>query len=102
MANDWDALAALVGSLATDEEFVEECWNDAVVLVDKRIAADVVPDEIVQQSYRDVGADLYWRRAARNGIVGINSQDSSPVRINRDPMAACEYILMPFLTPGFA
>lgn len=105
MANDWDELAAMVGSLATDEEFVQECWADAVVLVDKRIGAvDVltVPTEIVDRSYREVGADLYWRRSARNGIVGINSMDSTPIRINRDPIMACEALLSPFLTPGFA
>lgn len=102
VANDWDGLSTFVGALADDEPFVEDCWNHAKLLVDKRIGDDTVPDEIVQQSYRDVGADLYWRRAARNGIVGINSMDSTPMRINRDPLASVEYLLAPFLSAGFA
>ena len=98
---DSDALAGHVGALEDDADYVQDCWDQSVALVDQRAGSDTVPDLILQRAYVEVGADLYWRRGVRNGIVGLQG-DGSPMRISRDPMMTAESILRPFLSPGFA
>lgn len=98
---DWDALSDHVSALDDDGDYVQSCWNEAVALVDRKVGSDSVPEPILQRAYIEVGADMYWRRGVRNGIIGMQG-DGSPMRISRDPMMTAESILRPFLSAGFA
>jgi hypothetical protein len=64
--------------------------------------AEAIPVAIAMRGCLEVAADLYYRRTARNGIVGLNSLEVQPVRINRDPLTAVRPLWAPYLGPGIA
>lgn len=82
--------------------FVEECEAEAQALVARHIGGRKVPEEIQRRAILEVGADLYNRRQARNGVVGFDSVDLTPLRIARDPMKAAYDLLDPYLGPVIA
>jgi hypothetical protein len=100
-------LAAYIEAPGEEETAAaRECAAESRALVDRYIgaasapAAGGVPDVIRTRAIAEVGADLYHRKSARNGIVGFNSAEVSPIRIARDPMVAAYSVLLPFLGPG--
>lgn len=85
--------------------FVNECAAEAVDLIEHYIGpARGIPDSVLTRAALEVAADLYHRRTARNGIAGFDESEigSSPMRINRDPLAPARPILAPFLGPAIA
>lgn len=99
----------------SDTELVESCWAEAVRLVVDYLGATLdastdpatitgttVPIEILGRAFLEVGAELYNRRAAKNGIHQFATPDAPPVRIARDPMRAAYPILDPYIGGGFA
>lgn len=92
-----DALALVAASTA-----------EATAMVNRHIGGSAnpheVPSEILARAILEVGADLYYRKAARNGVVtfGNGLEAANVVRINRDPMTQAYPILAPFLPMGFA
>lgn len=95
-------LAAFVGSPPTD--FVGECAAAAARLVGDYIAGREVPGEVRDRAVIEVGADLYHRRSARNGVAGFEDTDiaPAPVRINRDPLVPAYPLLARYLGWGIA
>lgn len=85
--------------------FVSSCAAEAGVLVDHHIGDAEVPESIRERAVLEVGADLYYRRAAKNGVStfgGAGVEGVSVLRINRDPMTQAYAILRPWLGLGFA
>lgn len=91
-------LAQYVKAAERDAAFVAQCEARAAALVAQRVAGATVPAEILDLARLEVGADLFWRRSARNGVAGFDGADTvQPVRIARDPMRAADDLLRPFL-----
>lgn len=88
------ALAQFVGARSTDD-YITSCAREAIALVASYVNPDNVPADILSRAILETGADLYHRRATRNGIAGFEDSDlaASPVRINRDPLAAARPLL---------
>lgn len=81
--------------------FVAESEAEAQELIDRRIRGyeNRVPPVIIRRAVLEVGADLYNRRQARNGIVGFETVDLQPLRIARDPLKAAYDLVDPYLGP---
>lgn len=95
-------LKDFVGGDARDTKFITECATDAAAMVETRCKGSDVPASVKARAVLEVGADLYNRKKARNGITGLDSADVSPMRIRSDPMKAAQAILAPYLEPGLA
>lgn len=99
------ALAPFVGAKAADP-FVISCAGAAVDLVTAYAGRDLnhVPEHVLARAMVEVGADLFHRRAARNGVVAFDDSEmaASPIRIGRDPLAAARPILAPYARIGIA
>lgn len=90
-------LAAYVKAPKADA-FAAECQNVAVDLVDHHIGPRKVPDVVRWAAVLEVGADMYHRRSARNGLATFgNDGEISTARIRTDPLAAARPILAPYL-----
>lgn len=98
-----ESLAAFVGA-PTSDTYLATCVTEATELVAHAIGGATVPEAVQDLATREVAADLYHRRSARNGIAGFDDNDISPapVRINRDPMVAARPILRPYLGVAIA
>ena len=59
-----------------------------------------VPAGVVARAVLEVGADLYYRKASRNGVVQLGGVDPQLFRLNRDPMAAAYPLLRRYLVMG--
>lgn len=96
------------------DALIEGCFDEAVALVDKYVGQvlDVdgvtyvprpVPAPILDRAYLEVGADLFHRRSAPNGIASQQFATAdgigTSVRIQRDPMAAAYKILGRWVLP---
>lgn len=96
-------LAQYVKASDRDAEFIAQCEKRAAALVAARVSGVDVPADILDLARLEVGADLYHRRDARNGVAGFDQADAiQPVRIARDPMRAADDILRPFLGMAIA
>jgi hypothetical protein len=99
------------------EDYVEDCANDAIAFI-TRIAPNTTDTQVVdgilqnvdlasplgdlyQREVIELGSELYYRKAARNGVVSIGL-DGSPIRISNDPYKAAEGRLARFVPLGFA
>lgn len=57
-----------------------------------------IPPEITSRAILETGAELFHRKASRNGVAQFATGDSvAPMRISRDPLAAARGILAPYL-----
>jgi hypothetical protein len=59
-----------------------------------------VPDAVVERAVLEVGADIYYRKASKNGLVTMQGVDPQLFRINRDPMASAYPLLRRYLVMG--
>jgi hypothetical protein len=93
-----------VQALGDDKKFATESKTTATEMVHHFIGgADnpfKVPGSVVARAVLEVGADLYYRKASRNGVVGLDSVEAQPFRIARDPMTAAYPLLRPYLVTG--
>lgn len=98
------ALDWYVEALGEDKPFADESKLVATELVNNLIGGAAnpfgVPAVVVARAVLEVGADLYYRKASRNGIVGLEGVDPQPMRLNRDPLAAAYPFLRPYLVFG--
>lgn len=101
-------LADFVSAGAGDGPFLAECTAEAEALVDQHVTGNLragvaaLPPVIRARAVLEVGADLYNRRAARNGVAGFDGESMAPVRVRNDPMGACYATLRPWLKPALA
>lgn len=76
MALSWTDLKAYVNAPTADDDFVEQCWTEAIALVTKFVGTATVPATITDRARIEVGQELYSRRAAPNGIA-----NTRPLRV---------------------
>lgn len=93
-----------VNAIGGDQEFAKESQTTAEEMVHHFIGGEDnpfrVPGSVVARAVLEVGADLYYRKASRNGVVGLDNVESQPFRIARDPMTAAYPLLRPYLVTG--
>lgn len=105
MAKTWEDLKAFVGSDDFEyDDLFQQCFIEAQVLVSKYVGLIEVPEEILDRAFLEVGADLFNRRSAPNGIMNqqyatVDGIGQAPVRIARDPMAAAYKLLGRWVLP---
>lgn len=92
-------------SAPQEDPYLGECITEATALVGKH-AGDrlpTIPEPVVDRAILEVAADLYHRRATRNGIAGFDDTEisASLVRINRDPLTPARPILAPWIGVSF-
>lgn len=99
-------LQQFVQAAARDEAFVTDCAAEAEAMVAHRLRGvpeGAVPPAVRARAVLEAGADLYWRRSARNGIAAFDAPEGvQTMRIGRDPMASAEAVLRPYLGFGIA
>ena len=92
-----------VEAIGEDATFAAVSKAEATQLVNDFIGQGnpfQVPASVVARAVLEVGADLYYRKASRNGIVGLEGVDPQPFRLNRDPMTAAYPLLRRYLVTG--
>lgn len=117
-------LGVYVDASPASNPYVGECCAQAVTFIGSRFdsslmfAEDALPDSaddyIVPAIFKrmpppsyerevlELGADLFYRRQAKNGIVSVNALEGAIARVSKDPYAASEARLVRFLGLGFA
>lgn len=96
-------LLAYVRGNASDAAFAVSCTAEAAALVERYVGTRAVPDAILDRAVLEVGAELFHRRSAPNGVQQFGTVEGAPVvRVNRDPMVAGYPILRPFVGVGLA
>ena len=95
----YENLKSYVGAPDSDDEFTEQCWDEANYLVNNFADADDVPEDIMNRAYLECGSELYHRRSAPNGIAQFSSFDGSPMRIAKDPMNPVYPLLRRYVSP---
>lgn len=102
--DDPGTLEWFVQASGDDVAFATECATQAAELVTNLVGTDNpygVPESTLARVILEVGADLYYRKASRNGIAGFeDGGEPQPMRLNRDPLAAAYPILRQFLPMG--
>lgn len=86
-----------------DAEYAADSHATATQLVEDLIGEGNpygVPATVVARAVLEVGADLYYRKASRNGVIGLEGVAPQPQRINRDPLAAAYPLLRRYLVMG--
>ena len=86
----------------SSSDYVTACAGEASTLVANYVGSATLPPSILRRAVLEVGADLYHRRASRNGVVGFEGGDILPVRIARDPMLSAYPLLRQYLPIGLA
>lgn len=99
----WEQLKDYVGASGNDDDFVEHCWDEAVVLVDKFVGEATVDATVLTRAYIECGSELFHRRSAPNGVAQFATLDGgSAIRVARDPMVGAYPILLPWVGVGVA
>lgn len=98
----WSALLAFVGEGSVDHEFVKDCWEQAVVMVDRFVGDALVPAPVLRLAYIQTGSELYARKNAPSGVQGFADGSQNPVRLAKDPMTSVYPLLRPFVGWGIA
>lgn len=97
-------LAWYVEAIGDDQEYAVRSKHEATELVHRFIGGESnpfgVPTSSLERAVLEVGADLFYRRMARNGIASFEGDAIQPQRINRDPMSAAYPFLRPYLVTG--
>lgn len=97
-------LSWYVQAVGEDAPFAKECEGVATQMVHDFIGGETnpfkVPASVVARAVLEVGADLYYRKASRNGVATFGSVEPQPFRLNRDPMTAAYPLLRPYLVMG--
>jgi hypothetical protein len=101
MVND-EQLLDYVGGNQSDLEYVGKCLVQAIMLVNAYcIRTPLIPQEILDNAYLQVGSELFHRRNAPSGIAQFSSLDgTSPVRIAKDPMTSVYPLLNRWVVSG--
>ena len=101
MTTDQDLLD-YVGGNQSDLEFVGKCLVQAIMLVNAYcIRTPLIPQEVLDNAYLQVGSELFHRRNAPSGIAQFSSLDgTSPVRVAKDPMTSVYPLLNRWVVNG--
>lgn len=93
-----------VEAVTVDAPFAKESEEVAQQMVTDFIGGEAnpfgVPEQVVARAALEVGADLYYRKASRNGVMTMEGVEPQMFRLNRDPMAAAYPLLRRYLVMG--
>lgn len=92
-----------VDAQESDQPFAQESAEVAKQMVEDFIGAGnphMVPAGVVARAVLEVGADLYYRKASRNGVMTVTGVEPQMFRLHRDPMAAAYPLLRRYLVMG--
>lgn len=84
------------------DEYMAQCWDEAVALVNGYVGLAEVPEVVLNRAYLEVGSELVHRRSAPNGIAGFNTFDGSAIRVARDPLVGAYPLLRRYVGWGVA
>lgn len=96
-------LSWYVQAIGEDADYAATCQAEAEQMVSDFIGEGNpygVPASVVARAELEVGADLYYRKASRNGVVQLGDVEPQLYRVNRDPMAAAYPLLRRYLVMG--
>jgi hypothetical protein len=97
----WEELRDYVGASGVDNDYVEHCWDESVILVDQYVGDATVDPEALNRAYLECGSELYHRRSAPNGVAQFATLDGgSAIRVARDPMVGAYPILARWMPAG--
>lgn len=101
---DWTNLKAYIGKETTDDDnFIEGCFDHAVILVTQATADAFrpIPQGIMDEMVLEVGNELYNRKNAPSGQSMYATFDggSMPVRAPRDPLTMVRPIIAMYVVP---
>lgn len=97
------ALIQYVDAGSANRDFIRDSVREATALVASLTRGAEVPVEIIERAILEVGAELYHRRQAPNGIKMFADMDgTSTIRVARDPLVAARPLLAPYLKVAFA
>jgi hypothetical protein len=99
---DASDLLTYVGATATQQDFAESCWAQAVALVGGFVGEAEVPQDVLDRACLEVGAELFHRKSTKNAMAQFATPDGNPIRIARDPMVAAYPLLVRYVGPGVA
>ena len=93
-------LKTFVGASDLDDTYVEQCWEEAVALVNTFVGTHDIPTAVLNRCYIEAGSELYHRRSAPMGVSQFASFDGSAIRVARDPLTGVYPILRPYVGLG--
>lgn len=96
-------LSWYVQAIGEDADYAETSHAEAEQMVGDFIGEGNpygVPELVVARAVLEVGADLYYRKASRNGVVQLDGVEPQTFRLNRDPMTAAYPLLRRYLVMG--
>jgi hypothetical protein len=73
---------------------LQTAWDNAAALVANHVGKQTVPAGIAAEATLVCGAELFWRRGSKSGIIGDPAGiGGEPVRLALDPMLAARQLL---------
>jgi hypothetical protein len=83
-----------------DDDFIDQCWDEAVALVSTYAGTNDVPTAVLTRCYIECGSELFHRRSAPMGVSQFASMDGQAVRVARDPLLGVYPLLRPYVGLG--
>lgn len=83
-----------------DNDYIEQCWDEAVALVNAFVGNHDVPTAVLTRAYIECGSELFHRRSAPMGVSQFASADGTAVRVARDPLLGVYPIIRPYVGLG--
>lgn len=97
MAYTWEQLKAYIRASDDDDDFVEECFNEAVEFVTDYVGDKFVPEIKLDAAIKVTGRDLYAQRDSPQGVGQFSDTNDTPIRVARDPLVAAKPILRKYV-----
>lgn len=102
---DLDTRLARYVQAPTSDPYLSECTATATQMVTAHCGQAIgsVPAPVLDRAVLEVAANLYHRRAAINGVTGLEDTDTTTADpVPRNPMAPAYPILRPYMWPAIA
>ena len=101
---NWSDLKEYIGVSGDSEDMrLQAIWTSATSMVDLAVenAFRIVPQEVLDLMYLEVGSSLYDRRNAPNTNSQFLGYEGTPVAVRqpRDPLATVRPILNRYVVP---
>lgn len=98
MAYTFDQLKAYLRTSDDDDDFVQECLDEASELVNDYVGDKFVPEIKLDLAIKVTARDLYSGRDSPQGVGQFSDVNDTPIRVARDPLTAAKPILRKYVT----
>jgi hypothetical protein len=95
-----ELLKEFVRASDIDNDFIEQCWDEATHLVNAYTSGYDVPTSVLTRAYIECGSELFHRRSAPMGVSQFASADGTAVRVARDPLLGVYPLIRPYVGLG--